>query len=265
MITIPRSRFLAAFAAVILGLFPTAERLMAQQPAAALVPPPPTAAPKRALSRFVNLKGSYTIAFPLPTKGELWVRQGEDLSCDADIDGAGFIVLVTDIDEPGAAETFFDAITAEALRATGAHVVRQRSISLAGNPGREVEIENDRGWQRFSRHYLLGKRYVQVCAQARDRQLDRELVFRFLDSFELIVPGQGPIVPAPAAPPAAGKASNPSPADAEDDLEVEHLISSLEDRGIRGLRPVSPLPAAPQPTPPVPSAVPGPAPFRPEP
>src|SRR5262249_26870899 len=104
--------------------------------------------------RTVNFKGNYSVRFPNARVGQTTINSREEMSVDADVDGAGLYVVCVDMNNPGPAEKFFDDMVAESQRETKSRTVWSRPFVLSGGSGREVELENDRGWKRLARHYL---------------------------------------------------------------------------------------------------------------
>jgi hypothetical protein len=171
------------------------------------------ASPVVALRRFNQYQGRYGVSFPITMKYEPQIHTPAPMWVDADIDGVGYAVICEDLQNAGPAEKAFDELDAIVLRTNRARVVRQTAITLGSFSGRELELENDNGWQRICREYLVGTRLYCVAVQARDRKLNREMAKDFLDSFTLLE-GNAPaptVMPAPSPAPSAAPAP---PADA---------------------------------------------------
>jgi hypothetical protein len=223
------------------------------------------ASPVYGLTRFAQYQGRYAVSFPITNFGQPRINtRANEMSADADIDGAGYFVICMDLHDIGPVDKFFDDLEAYAARANHAHIVRQDPITLGSFPGREVELGNEKGWQRIARDYLVGTRFYSVAVQARDRKLNREMARQFLDSFQLLDGKMPPVVPMPSAVPM------PSPmpsADARPQIPVsrssdeqprplsvrEQIIRMSHGTAFEDLAPTAPaIPApAPQPTNPI--------------
>jgi hypothetical protein len=167
------------------------------------------------VTRFAQYQGRYAVSFPITRFGHPRINtRANEMSADVDIDGAGYFVICMDLHDVAPAETLFDDIEAYAARANHARVVRKAPIAIGSFPGREVELENENGWQRIVRDYVVGNRFYCVGAQARDRKLNREMVNEFIDSFSLLK-GKAPpptVMPAPSPVPAPSAGTAPLPA-----------------------------------------------------
>jgi hypothetical protein len=110
-----------------------------------------------------------------------------------------------DLHDIGPAEKFLDDLEAYAARTNHARIVRKVPVTFGPISGREVELENEKGWQRIVRDYLVGSRIYCIGAQARDHKLNREMVNGFLDSFALLEGDAPPptVMPAPSPVPSA--------------------------------------------------------------
>jgi hypothetical protein len=171
--------------------------------------------PVYGVTRFAQYQGRYAVSFPITNFGQPRINtRANEMSADADIDGAGYFVICLDLHDIGPVEKFLDDLETYAARANHARVVRKAPITLGAFPGREVELENEKGWQRIVRDYLVGNRIYCVGAQARDRKLNRAMVKDFIDSFSLLE-GNAPsptVMPAPAPVPAPSAGTRPIPA-----------------------------------------------------
>jgi hypothetical protein len=162
------------------------------------------ASPVLALNRFAQYQGRYAVSFPITQAYRSQIHnQPNDMSVSADVDGACYAVVCVDMNEfDGNADKLFDDVETYAQRANHARMVRQAPLALRSFPGREVELENDNGFQRISRDYLVGRRLYKISAQAPARKLNREMALEFLDSFALLDGNAPAPVPAPSAEPA---------------------------------------------------------------
>ena len=157
-------------------------------------------------TRFEQLQGRYAVSFPVTQFSQLHTKP-DDNSADADIDGARYFVVCMDLHDIGPVENFLDDLETYAARANHATIVRKATVTLQANAGREVELENETGWQRITRDFIVNNRLYVVGAQARARKLNRDTVNQFVDSFELLA---GPAPPPTVAPaPPAGSWARP--------------------------------------------------------
>jgi hypothetical protein len=215
-------------------------------------------------TRFEQYQGRYAISFPI-ADGSRIHKLPNEMTADVNVDGIGFYVFCADMNPTDDVEKFFDEIEAEAVRVNHAHEVRRVQIALGPVPGREVELANEKGWQRISRHYRRGNRYYQVVVQSWTRKLDGETAKVFLDSFALL-DGNAPQptampspAPAPMPAPEAGTAPPPptqAPAQGEAPLTVrEQIVRMMHGTNYEDLAPAPPATPAPSPQPMNPPAV----------
>jgi hypothetical protein len=222
--------------------------------------PAQDASPNFPLSRFEQHQGRYAVSFPIADGSRIHTVANE-MTADADLGGAGFVVYCANMVPTSDVEKFFDEIEAEAMKANQAHIVRRLKIALGSVPGREVELENEKGWQRISRHYRRGNLYYQVLVQARGRQLNRAMAKAFFDSFTLLDGDPPPptAMPSPAPVPAPSPAlgmdtAPPFPTQAPDQGQApltvrEEIVRMMHGTRYEDLAPAPPAPSAPLPQP----------------
>jgi hypothetical protein len=171
------------------------------------------ASPVVAMTRYAEYQGRYAVTFPITQAYKPQIhKRGNEMSVDADLDGAGYVVVCMDLQNIGPVEKFLDDLEAYAAQTNHARIVRNVPVTLGAISGREVELENDYGWQRISRVYLVGTRLYCINAQARDRKLSREMAKDFLDSFTLLDGKTAPPTVMPSSVPPADAAPAPAPA-----------------------------------------------------
>ncbi len=174
------------------------------------------ASPVVAMTRYAEYQGRYAVTFPITQAYKPQIhKRGNEMSVDADIDGAGYVVVCMDLQNIGPAENFLDDLQACAARTNHARIVRNVPVTLGAISGREVELENDYGWRRISRVYLVGTRLYCINAQARNHKLNRQMAVDFLDSFALLDGNSTPPAVTPTPAPLADPVASETPAPVE--------------------------------------------------